>query len=289
MKNFVQNVHFAIPYLTLNKKGVAIIYGAFFRMRFINGLQYRAAAYAGITTQFAWGFMTILMFNAFYRSGAENFPMTFEQLSSYIWLQQAFLALFMAWFFENEIFDSITDGNVAYEMCRPVSIYSMWFVRSLASRASKAVLRCMPIIVVAAFLPKPFGMSLPASFATFLLFLVSMLLGFLTIVSFNMLIYISAFYTISPMGIKILSMSLVEFLSGGLIPLPFLPDGLRKIFELLPFASMQNTPFLIYNGNLKGDEVYFKIFLQLFWFGTLYGLGRILMKKALKKVIVQGG
>ena len=35
-----------------------------FKIRFINGLQYRAAAYAGVATQFAWGAMTILMFSA---------------------------------------------------------------------------------------------------------------------------------------------------------------------------------------------------------------------------------
>ena len=60
-------------------------YLSFFRIRFIAGLQYRAAAWAGIATQFAWGGMTILMFWAFYQSGENNFPMTFPQLSSYIW------------------------------------------------------------------------------------------------------------------------------------------------------------------------------------------------------------
>lgn len=31
-------------------------YLSFFRLRFVNGIQYRAAALAGIVTQFAWGF-----------------------------------------------------------------------------------------------------------------------------------------------------------------------------------------------------------------------------------------
>ena len=34
-------------------------YLSLLRMRFIAGLQYRAAALAGIATQFAWGFMLI--------------------------------------------------------------------------------------------------------------------------------------------------------------------------------------------------------------------------------------
>ena len=48
-------------------------YLSFFRIRFIAGLQYRAAAWAGIATQFAWGGMTILMFWAFYQSGETSY------------------------------------------------------------------------------------------------------------------------------------------------------------------------------------------------------------------------
>ena len=111
-------------------------YLSFFRMRFLMGLQYRAAAAAGIVTQFTWGFMELLVFRAFYQADASAFPMSFEAVASYIWLQQAFLALFMAWMMEAEIFSSIVDGNIAYEMCRPIHIYSMWFARSVANRVS---------------------------------------------------------------------------------------------------------------------------------------------------------
>ena len=97
-------------------------YASFFKIRFIQGLQYRTAAYAGILTQFMWGAMEILLFSAFYRSEPEAFPMGFSQLASYYWLQQAFLALFMTWLMEEEIFQAISNGTVAYELCRPVRV-----------------------------------------------------------------------------------------------------------------------------------------------------------------------
>ena len=50
-------------------------YWSFFRMRFLGSLQYRAAAWAGIATQFAWGFMKLLMYRAFYEAGPAAFPM----------------------------------------------------------------------------------------------------------------------------------------------------------------------------------------------------------------------
>lgn len=264
-------------------------YLSFFRIRFIHGMQYRAAAWAGVTTQFAWGGMTLLMFWAFYREGNNSFPMTFSQLSSYIWLQQAFLALYMAWYFDDEIFNSITSGNISYDLCRPADIYTMWFIKNMAVRLSRAVLRCMPILIVAVFLPEPFNISLPDSALGGIMFLISMFLGLLVMVSFSMLIYITAFYTISSMGIRILAISIVEFFSGAVIPLPFFPVGWQKIMYLLPFAYMQNTPFQIYSGYIKGMEILSSILIQLLWLAALLLLGILFMKNALKKVVVQGG
>ena len=264
-------------------------YFTFFKIRVLKGLQYRAAAYAGIATQFAWGFMTILMFSAFYKSSPENFPMAFEKVTTYIWLQQAFLALFMAWFFDNEIFDSISNGNVAYELCRPTGLYEMWFVKSLSSRVYRVVLRCSPILIVAALLPAPYGIMPPSDIGTLIMFVLSMILGLFLMVSINMVIYASTFYTLSPMGIRILSISLMELFSGAVIPLPFLPDRVLRIFNLLPFASTQNTPYLIYNGYLSGTDIFHAMMLQIAWLIAFVLFGKILFNNALKKVVVQGG
>lgn len=264
-------------------------YLAFFRMKFLTGLQYRAAAAAGMVTQFVWGMMEILLYRAFYESNPGAFPMDLQALSSYIWLRQAFLVMCMLWVFENDIFQTITDGGVVYELCRPLDLYNMWFTRTLSNRASKAVLRCMPILIFAAFLPKPYGMSAPVNAEHFVCFLVSFLLSFFNVSAFTMLIYVSSFYTLQTTGIKLLCASLTEFLAGDTIPLPFLPDGIRHVIELLPFASMQNVPFRIYGGDLAGSEMYLRILLQLFWCVVMVAAGKLLTRKALRRVVVQGG
>ena len=264
-------------------------YLSFFRIRFSMGLQYRAAAAAGIVTQFVWGGMEVLVFRAFYRADPGAFPMTLQATCSYIWLQQAFLALFRAWLMENEIFDCIKNGNVSYEMCRPMDIYTMWFTRSAANRISKAVLRCMPILLAAGFLPAPYGMTLPVSPKAAVLFLTGMLLGFLVVVAFCMLVYVVTFFTISPDGVRMVAVSAVELLAGSIIPLPFFPDSVRTVLELLPFASMQNVPLRIYSGDLAGEAAVSALALQVFWLAVLVLLGKLLMRRAEKKITVQGG
>ncbi len=264
-------------------------YTSLFRMKFTAGLQYRAAAAAGIATQFVWGIMSILLYKAFYEADPNSFPMSFQALSSYIWLQQAFLALFMGWFFENDIFSTITEGGIAYELCRPLDIYYMWFFRTMANRLAKAVLRCMPILIFAAFLPAPYGISLPESSSAGIWFVITTILGFLVVVSYSMLVYIATFYTFSPLGVRMVSVSLVEFFAGAVIPIPFLPEGMRQVVELLPFASMQNIPLRIYTGDIIGVDILVRVALQLFWIVLLMWCGKRLMGHALKRVVVQGG
>ena len=116
-------------------------YFSFFRVRFFTGLQYRTAAVSALTTQFVWGLMECLAYKALMDSNAIAFPMEYSAVVSYIWLQEAFFALFKTWASDNDIFGMITNGGIAYELCRPISIYNMWFSRNVGGRMAEAVLK----------------------------------------------------------------------------------------------------------------------------------------------------
>jgi ABC-2 type transport system permease protein len=233
--------------------------------------------------------MELLQFSAFYRVNPSAFPMSLPQTVSYIWLQQGFLALFMVWFLDAHIFKSISDGGISYELARPVDLYNRWFCQSIAGRLAKAVLRCFPIFLVAFLIPEPFKMMLPTDIGQFLLFLFSTVLSLFVVVSFGMLIYISTLYTLSPIGVRIITAVLADFLAGGTVPLPFFPQGFRAVAELLPFAAMQNMPLRIYSGNIAGTDAVKGIIFQLFWLLVLTLLGKFLMKNAQRRIVVQGG
>jgi len=259
------------------------------KIYFLNGLQYRVAALAGIATQFGFGFLYISVYLAFYRSNPDAFPMEISQIVSYIWIQQAFLALFMMWFFEWSIFNTITSGGIAYDLARPMDIYGKWFCQCIASRIARTVLRCLPLLIVAFLLPYPYKLILPPGLLQFLMFLLSSLLALLVIVAFGMFIYISTIHTMNPVGIRAISAALSDFLGGHIIALPFFPDGFRQVAELLPFAAMQNMPLRIYSGNIAGIDAVYGIIFQVFWLIVLITLGKLWMKTSLMKVIVQGG
>ena len=81
----------------------------------------------------------------------------------------------------------------------------------------------------------------------------------------------------------------VEFFAGAVIPLPFFPEKLQKIMELLPFAAMQNVALRIYSGSMGSEAMLKAIMLQLFWLFALTVLGKKLCSIAEKRITVQGG
>lgn len=264
-------------------------YLSFFRIRFLGGTAIPFRRVGGHRHAVRLGGMTLLLYAAFYKTGADAFPMTFPALASYIWLQQALLALFMTWYFDGEILDAVVTGAVAYELCRPADLYAMWFGQGAGRANLAALLRFAPILLAAALLPPPFRLGPPVSLPAALLFLLSTAMGLCVIVAFSMLIYISAFYTVSPLGVRMLAASVMEFFTGALLPLPFFPEALQPIFYALPFASMQSTPFLIYTGYMRGREALLGLLVQAVWLLLLVVLGRLWMRRAVRRTVVQGG
>lgn len=264
-------------------------YYSLFKMRMMKGLQYRTAALAGVSTQFFWGFMYIMIYQAFYSSSNAVQPISFRELIQVLWLQQSFLIFIMMWFRDPEIMNQIISGNIAYELCRPINLYNFWYAKLIAQRLSGAILRCFPILIVAFLLPYPYNFSLPPSFITFILFAITLLLGLTIVVAFSMLIYISMFYTMSSTGSLVLFGIFSDFFSGLIIPIPLMPEGFKRLAYVLPFRYAADLPFRIYAGNIGTQEALISIGVQLVWITVLITFGKHWIGKALQKVTVQGG
>lgn len=263
-------------------------YLSFVKLRIAIGLQYRFAAIAGIATQFFWGAMMLMMYNAYYKAGIDT-PMEWHELVSYIWLGQAFLMLTRFSFVDSEIHDSIVTGQVSYEFVRPLNIYYYWYSKLLASKVASTLLRFAPIIIISIFLPSHYRLMAPASMEAFILFLVTLFLGLFLSLGLTMLIYSLMFFTTSSRGIFSIYGVVADFFAGGVIPIPFMPGVLRTICYALPFRLIMDLPFRIYVGNISIAEGIESIIIQLVWTLIVILAGNIIMKNATKKLVVQGG
>jgi len=264
-------------------------YVSLLRIRFLGGLQYRAAAIGGLATQLFWGIMLIFIFSAFYGGADSSGGFSYKDLVSYIWLQQAFLSFQMLYDWDGEMLDMITTGGISYELCRPVSMYHCWYVKLLSKRLARGVLRFAPIIVVAFIVPQPYNLSLPQSPASFALFIVALHMGLLLLVAMSMLIYISVFKTMSPVGSVTVFSLLGEFLSGHTIPIPLMPTKLQEVLMFLPFRWSVDFPLRVYSGSIGLYDAMTGIVVQVAWTAILVYIGALIMKRVTRLSVVHGG
>lgn len=265
-------------------------YLSYFKLRIITNLQYRADAWAGVSTQIFFGFMFIMVYLAFYESGTDSaLPMNYQELVTYIWLQQAFFALIYPYEKDKELLDMIKNGNLAYELIRPQDFYFKWYIKFLSKKIVSTLLRMWPILLLGYILPYPYHLSLPISFMNLVIFIISLILSVLLISSINLLIHILTMYTIDDKGFITIYAAIAEVFMGGTIPLPFFPDWLLKIANLLPFRYIGDFPFRIYSGSISLYEGTHLLIGSFIWIIIIIALGYFISKITLRKAVMQGG
>jgi ABC-2 type transport system permease protein len=268
-------------------------YLAIFLARFLMMLQYRAAAFAGIVTQFWFGAIMVMALSAFYMSGLGSPSITRAEAITYIWLGQAFLGL-LPWNVDPEIVLLMRTGNVAYERLRPVNTYFYWLVRAMAWRTAATLLRSIPLLLVTSVFFEFVGLGdwslrSPPNHEALALFVLSMVGVVFLSSTITTLLNVSVVWTISDQGINTFTNSLVIILSGMVIPLPLFPDWMQPVLFIQPLAGLVDIPYRIYFANLSGVQALSGIALQVFWTIALIVLGQLLMAHTMRRVQVHGG
>jgi ABC-2 type transport system permease protein len=268
-------------------------YRAIVSARFRMMLQYRAAAIAGLWTQVFFGLVLIMVYESFYRSSSAAVqPMALDRVVSYVWLGQALLAM-IPWNAEPEVRAMVRSGAVAYELCRPVDLYWLWFVRGLAWRTAPTLLRAVPMVILAMVVLPLIGLpewrlappTLPAGLGFTLAVCAALGLS----CAITTLFHISLLWTVSGEGIVMIGATAVSLCSGLLVPLPLFPDWARGVLEWLPFAGLADLPFRVYTGDIPLGELSVVLARQVGWTVALVALGRWLLARGMRRLVVQGG
>jgi ABC-2 type transport system permease protein len=262
-------------------------YGAVLSARFRTLLQYRGAALAGVATRLFWGLIRVMIFEAFYRSSPVQQPIHISEMVTYIWLGQAFLALLPAiGAVDVELRTMIRSGTVAYELLRPVDLYTLWYSRVLAGRLAPTVLQAPLVLLFAAVV---FKVGPPPSFASGAAWALSTLAAILLSTAITTLVSLSLLWTLSGEGISRVIPPLSYALSGLLVPVPLCPGWVQAVLNFLPFVGLVDAPFRLYMGHLPPEAAFGVVLHQLAWSAVLVLFGRWLLGRAARRLVVQGG
>lgn len=261
------------------------VYLAILYVRMATLFQYRGAAFAGIATQIFWAIIKTMILTAFYAHASAAQPISLVQAITFIWLGQALLAL-LPWNIDKELEAQVKNGNVSYELVRPINLYGLWYARAFSIRTVPTIMRCIPVLMIAILF---FGLSAPISRAASLAFGVSLIFGAFLSAAITTLIMISLFWTISGEGIQRLMPHVAFLLSGLIVPLPLFPEWLQPFLNLQPLRGVIDIPSRLYTGVIPAQEAFYYLGFQLIWILILVGIGRWLMDRALRQIVIQGG
>ena len=256
-----------------------------FRLRRKMELQYRGAMIGGIICQVVFGLILIALYRALYAGKPQALPL--DHVVTYVWLQQAFFRLLLA--SDPDLLDKIRTGSIAYDLCRPLSLYGFYYARIMAQKITGSLMRAIPMLVFAGLLPAGWGISLPASVPGLLLSLASLLLGLLCVSALENITMAFTMRTLDPRGVQAMLNLLMMTLSGNILPLTLFPDSWQKVITLLPYAQLLDAPIRLYTGDAPVNTAAGILLVQGGWLIALTALGIWLWNRHQRRMIIQGG
>lgn len=255
------------------------------RRSFQRHLAYRQATLAGIFTNAVFGVLIAATYRALYQSkdsstSVAGFDLT--EIYTFIWIGQSLLMTIAIWGWW-EMAASIQTGDVVVDLMKPINYFGYWLSRDLGRAGSQVITRFIPTLLIGALL---YDLEMPASIDRWTVFAASVLLGVLVSFAFRFILNAAAFWMTDVAGVRTMALFATTFLSGLLVPLTFFPAPLRTVAELLPFQTFIMTPVQVFLGHGSAVRA---LALQAFWAVALSGLALVVLQRAVRKVVVQGG
>ncbi|MBQ3264681.1 MAG: ABC-2 family transporter protein [Ruminococcus sp.] len=185
--------------------------------------------------------------------------------------------------------EEIIDGSIAMRMIKPCSFEMCFLFQELGSRIISVAMIFVPMVAGVEIYRCAVSGFVRFQIGAFLLYIVSLLLAYMISFYFNVCYGFMAFFFKNLWGTTLIKETVVNFLSGAIIPLAFLPSGLAAVLNILPFASLSYTPVMIYMGMYSTSQILWSFGLQLFWLVVMFGISKLIWRGAVKHLSIQGG
>jgi ABC-2 type transport system permease protein len=245
---------------------------------------YRSATLAGVFTNTVFGFLLAYVLLAVYQERVLVGGFDAVDAITFTFVAQGLL-MPLGMFSGTEMADRITSGDVIVDLQRPFD-HQAWCAAVEYGKAGFYLLfRGIPPLLAGALVfdlrwPGPGDLSA---------FGVSVALAIGVSFGFRYLLALSAFWLLDVRGPNQLGTLVSHFLSGAYIPIVFFPLWIEWLCRVLPFASMLQIPIEIWLGRHHGLDLLAVWALQAAWLVALVAMGRLVLHRAVRRVVIQGG
>jgi ABC-2 type transport system permease protein len=246
---------------------------------------YRAAAMAGLATNFFFGLLRAAVMVALYGDQTQVNGLTLQDAITFTGLSQAGIA-FLSLFGWLEIVYSVNSGQVGADLLKPMGYFGFWMAQDLGWSLVNLILRGFTIM---AFYALVFDISVPTSPGQWIALALALTFAWMTSFAWRFVINLSAFWSPNAVGICRLFFAMSWFLSGFFMPLRFFPEWFQRLCYLTPFPQMINTPIEIYLGELSAVQTVQALAVQVTWITVLAILGQLILMAGVRRLVIQGG
>jgi ABC-2 type transport system permease protein len=254
------------------------------RMALQQALAYRGTAIFTVLILFLWIAILFSFWSSAYAGREEIAGYTHRDMRTYILLAYAINAL-VGWRVGSAMMGRIRTGEIVIDMIRPLN----YRTTQLANAAGSGIVEGAVSFGIALGLGLLFFIRPPDGALTAVLFVISVLLGFVTKVLVIFLISLLTFWTLQGVGLMWAQQSVIAILSGTLVPLALLPGWVRVVAEVLPLRGIVATPVSIYLCTTGGLAMLGLLALQIVWLAVLWWVTDKAWIRAFRAVEVQGG
>lgn len=248
-------------------------------------MTYRVATAVGLLTNFLFGLFRVAVLLALLGDRQQIDGYTAVSLITYTGLTQAVLAL-LSMFGWYDLMNTVYSGDVGSDLLKPMNYYTFWLAQDLGRALVNLLLRGVLFMLLFELV---YDLTYPQTAVRWLILIISLTLSWLLSFSFRFLINLAAFWTPQARGIIGLGFIFSWFFSGFLMPLRLFPDWVQRLALLTPFPHMLNSLVEIYLGILTNTQVVQVLLMQVAWVIGLVVLGQMVLKTAVRRLVILGG
>ncbi|MGH3816059.1 MAG: ABC transporter permease [Pseudonocardiaceae bacterium] len=243
---------------------------------------YWQAVVAGLATNIVFGFMRCAVLLTVFAGSAQVAGYNPSRTVTFVWIGQGLIAVVAIWG-NSDFGERVRSGDIAIDLLRPVDLQAALLAEDLG-RAGFALLTRFtgPLLIGLAF----FDLTLPSSVLCWAAFGVSVLLAILVSFAIRFLLNLLAFWLLDWRGLLALHAAIGGVLAGLVIPIAFFPGWARTVIWATPFPAILQAPIDIAIGT---GAVLLLLAHQLAWAVALLAVGRLVLARAVRTLVIQGG
>jgi ABC-2 type transport system permease protein len=181
-----------------------------------------------------------------------------------------------------DISSDIAQGDLSNYLLKPMTYFKYWFTRDVSSKALNLIFAAVEFALLFLILQPPFYFQINP--IILILFFVSIILAIL--IYFFILVLVSSLTFWAPElswgGHFLITIVVVEALSGALFPINILPITFQYIVMATPFPYLIYFPVQVYLGNISGQAILGGLMIAAAWCGILWFGMNFIWQKGLK-------